>query len=117
VNKIKFSKNDIDHVDFAVPARIKNLTCWTTASEVCWSVRLRTFTTAVKKALAEFFSFFDVLQYFRLYYKLEIYTRQDFPFLFLVPTFEQDHLSKNYLVTPYRSGCTTTLKGGKSSNP
>ncbi len=64
VNKIKFSKNDFDHVDFAVPARIKNLTYWTTASDVCWSVRLRTFTTAVTRVLAEFFSFFDVLQYF-----------------------------------------------------
>ncbi len=44
----------------------QNLTCWTTALEVCWSVCLQTFTTAVKIALAEFFSFFDVLQYFRL---------------------------------------------------
>jgi hypothetical protein len=64
--KIKLIKNDFDHVDFAVPARIKNLTCWTTDSEVCWSVCLQTFTTAVKRALAEFFSLFDVLQYFRL---------------------------------------------------
>ncbi len=54
-------------MDFAVPTRIKNLSCWTTASEDCWSVCLWTFTTVVKRTLAEFFSFFDVLQCFRLF--------------------------------------------------
>ena len=59
-----FLKSDFDHVDFAVPARNINLTCWTTALEVCWSVRLPTCTTVVTKALAAFFPFFDMLQYF-----------------------------------------------------
>jgi hypothetical protein len=33
-------------------------------------------------------------------YKIEIYARQYVPFLKLVPTFEQDHLSENYLRQP-----------------
>ena len=78
MNKIKFSKNAFDHVDFAAPARIENLTCWTTASEVRRSVCLQTFTAAVKRALAEFFPFWNSILDFN--YELKIYGRQDFPF-------------------------------------
>jgi hypothetical protein len=81
MNKIKFSKNDFDHVDFAVPARIKNLTCWTTALVVCWSVHLRTFTTAVKREHWQNSSL--SLTCYRtsdFNFELEIYARQDFPF-------------------------------------
>ena len=56
---------------------------------------------------------FSCCSIFDFNYKLKIYARQDFPFFKLVPTFEQDHLSKKMpSVTPYHLGCTTTTLNG-----
>ncbi len=83
-----FLKSDFDHVDFAVPARNINLTCWTPALEVCWSVRLPTCTTVVTKALAAFFPFsltcYSILEF---HYELKITASEDIPIFLAASNF------------------------------
>ena len=77
-----FLKSDFDHVDFAVPARNINLTCWTPALEVCWSVRLPTCTTVVTKALAAFFPSLTCYSILDFHYELKITASEDIPNFF-----------------------------------